>query len=86
MNTIELYRSTTHPPDTEDRQTLTIPDEASRARLAPTDRLTLRLGLWLVERSARPAAPPQPRSAPRPTITEREALTLLTYDLQRQLR
>ena len=86
MNTIELHRSTIHPPDTGDRQILTIPVPADRTRLTPAERLSLRLGLWLIERSARAAKTISVARLARPAVTERDALTLLTYDLQRQLR
>jgi hypothetical protein len=85
--------TSTHPPDTEDRQILTIPDHTARQRLPLADRLSLRLGLWLLERGLHTHEPRTPRaSAYRPllareqAISEREAITLLSYDLQRGLR
>jgi hypothetical protein len=85
--------TSTHPPDTEDRQILTIPDHTARQRLPLADRLSLRLGLWLLERGLHTQEPRTPRaSAYRPllareqAISEREAITLLSYDLQRGLR
>ncbi|MDR2998909.1 MAG: hypothetical protein LBU78_12420 [Microbacterium sp.] len=42
-----------HPPDTEDRQILTLPDADERQYLTPADRLRLRVGLWLLERTLR---------------------------------
>jgi hypothetical protein len=85
--------TSTHPPDTEDRQILTVPDHTARQRLPLADRLSLRLGLWLLERGLHTHEPRTPRaSAYRPllareqAISEREAITLLSYDLQRGLR
>ncbi|MFD5225320.1 hypothetical protein ACFWHT_06820 [Microbacterium sp. NPDC058342] len=84
----DRQHTTIHPPDTGDRQILTIPDRSAQRRLALTDRLRLRLGLWLLERSLHPTAPAAP--APRPirdaARAEHEAITLLTFDLQRGLR
>ncbi|QDE34691.1 hypothetical protein FIV50_07740 [Microbacterium foliorum] len=92
MNTT-LYRSIPHPPDTEDQQVLHIPAPDELRRLALADRLSLRIGLWLLQRAQRP------RPARRVTALEADALhldrrnrtdgetyALLTYDLQRQLR
>jgi hypothetical protein len=85
--------TSTHPPDTENRQILTIPDHTARQRLPLADRLSLRLGLWLLARGLHTQEPRTPRaSAYRPllareqAISEREAITLLSYDLQRGLR
>lgn len=90
MNTTSqsLALSSTHPPDTQDQRTLTIPDHDARGRLTPAERLSLSLGLWLLQRSIRQdarATANDVRSSPE-RITEHEAFTLLTYDLQRQLR
>ncbi|OAN43356.1 hypothetical protein [Microbacterium sp. H83] len=92
MNTT-LYRSTTHPPDTEDRQVLEIPAPDELRGLGLADRLSLRVGLWLLQRAQRPHPVRQPRtSGIDPLGLERrdrsvgENLALLTYDLQRQLR
>ncbi|UWF78453.1 MULTISPECIES: hypothetical protein [Microbacterium] len=88
-----LNRSTTHPPDTGDRQILTIPDRDDRQRLTPAERLTLRIGLWL-QRSIRAVQRQEIRvqehaerhESARLALSQREAMILLTYDLQRQLR
>ncbi|MBT2494273.1 MULTISPECIES: hypothetical protein [Microbacterium] len=53
MNTT-LRRNTAHPPDTEDREVFQIPRDDELRRLALTDRLSLRIGLWLLQRSQRP--------------------------------
>lgn len=76
-----------HPPDISDRQTLTIPSLSARRRLAPADRLRLRLALWLLERADRTRATAEalPRAQHTP-ITEHQAITLLTFDLQKGLR
>ena len=52
-----LSRSTTHPPDTEDREVLQIPRDDELRRLGPADRLSLRIGLWLFQRAQRPRKP-----------------------------
>lgn len=53
MNTT-LRRNITHPPDTEDREVFQIPRDDELRRLALTDRISLRIGLWLLQRSQRP--------------------------------
>ncbi len=78
----------THPPDTQGLRTLTIPDDDTRRRLTPAERLSLSIGLWLLQRGLHRADQPLrvvPQQAPS-RITEHEAITLLTFDLQRQLR
>lgn len=93
MNTT-LHRSLTHPPDTEDQQVLHIPAPDELRRLALADRLSLRIGLWLLQRAQRPrrarraASPVSSDGSPleRRDRTAGETLALLTYDLQRQLR
>lgn len=93
MNTT-LYRSTTHPPDTEDRQVLHIPAPDELRRLALADRLSLRIGLWLLQRAQRPrpvrrvesASPTDVLGLERRHRTTGETFALLAYDLQRQLR
>lgn len=92
MNTT-LYRSIPHPPDTEDQQVLHIPAPDELRRLALTDRLSLRIGLWLLQRAQRPR-PTRRLSAfetdalhiDRRDRTPGETHALLTFDLQRQLR
>jgi len=64
----------THPPDTGDRQILTIPDETARQHLAFSDRLTLRFGLWLLERSLRRAGAADDALRDRASHRERMAL------------
>ncbi|PCE13627.1 hypothetical protein AUC47_07400 [Microbacterium sp. SZ1] len=92
MNTT-LYRSTTHPPDTEDQQVLHIPAPDDLRRLALADRLSLRIGLWLLQRAQRPRR--ERRSSrvsgdllalDRRERSAAETYALLTFDLQRQLR
>lgn len=93
MNTT-LYRSITHPPDTEDQLVLHIPAPDELQRLALADRLSLRIGLWLLQRAQRPrrgrrtASPVYSDGSPleRRDRAAGETLALLTYDLQRQLR
>jgi hypothetical protein len=86
-----LSHSTTHPPDTEDRQVLHIPAPAELRRLALADRLSLRFGLWLFERAQRPrrrrtTTTTDPLFLGERNLSPRESIALLTYDLQRQLR
>ncbi|MFD5214712.1 hypothetical protein [Microbacterium sp. NPDC058345] len=83
-----------HPPDTEDRQILTIPDHDDRRQLALADRLSLRVGLWLLERSLRSedvdrtdaaARHQQREELKRLALDQRQAIALLTFDLQRRM-
>lgn len=92
MNTT-LYRSIPHPPDTQDQQVLHIPAPDELRRLALSDRLSLRIGLWLLQRAQRPhpalritATQADAMRLDRRDRTPSEAYALLTYDLQRQLR
>ncbi|MGB4137580.1 MAG: hypothetical protein WA971_13505 [Microbacterium sp.] len=84
-----------HPPDTGDRQILTIPDAESRRRLTPADRLRLAIGLWLLEHSLREKRTGLTqaelrelarRQRERILVTETQALSTLAFDLQRGLR
>lgn len=92
MNTT-LHHSTTHPPDTEDRTVLHIPAPDDLRELALTDRLSLKIGLWLLERAQRPK-PVRERTVHvvEPLflndrhLTSGETRILLEYHLQRQLR
>ncbi|MFC7790473.1 hypothetical protein ACU045_15985 [Microbacterium sp. MAHUQ-60] len=93
MSTEALLRQTVHPPCTEDEEILEITVPTDRAELAFSDRLSLRIGLWLLLRAQRtprrggtPSREDVLRRLERPRVTEREAITLLTYDLQRRLR
>lgn len=91
MSTEALLRQTIHPPCTED-EILEITVPTDRAELTLGDRLSLRLGLWLLVRAQR-----RPRRArtlshedvmllrAQPRITEHEAISVLAFDLQRQL-
>lgn len=85
-----LHRTITHPPDIEDRQVLHLPAAADLRRLRLTDRLSLRLGLYLLERAQRTttAEAVAAEQAPRQETHVRpsESYALLTYHLQRQLR
>ncbi|GAT72972.1 hypothetical protein [Microbacterium hydrocarbonoxydans] len=92
MNTT-LYRSTVHPPDTQDQQVLQIPAPGELRELALADRLSLRIGVWLLQRAQRPRAERRRTADIGDAIarlerdrTPAEAWALLTYDLQRQLR
>ncbi|MCM3779027.1 hypothetical protein [Microbacterium hydrocarbonoxydans] len=88
-----LYRSTTHPPDTGDQQVLHIPAPDDLHRLALADRLSLRIGLWLLQRAQRPRRERRssrvsgdPLALDRRERSVAETYALLTFDLQRQLR
>lgn len=99
MNTTTLPRSISHPPDTQDREVLHIPVPSDRRELALTDRLSLRIGLWLLLRAQRTRnvrrervrgatrAPSRSSSLfdPARALSDRERLALLTFDLQRQI-
>lgn len=89
-----LHRSTTHPPDPQDRQVLHLPARERLHELALADRLSLRVGIWLLERAQRPHRPRRSFALAPPAspflgdryLTPRESITMLTFDLQRQLR
>ncbi|WP_091232860.1 hypothetical protein [Microbacterium sp. 3J1] len=92
MNTT-LHHHTVHPPDTEDPTVLHIPAPDDLRRLALADRLSLRIGLWLLQRAQRPrnarrlaAAPIDPLFLDRLHGPSDPNLALLTLDLHRQLR
>lgn len=92
MNTT-LYASSTHPPDIEGQRVLYIPAPDELRALALRDRLSLRIGLWLLQRAQRPR-----RSRSTAAFTTEalhheqrhqsaaEMLAVATFDLQRQLR
>jgi hypothetical protein len=87
----QLHGSTAHPPCPEDREILEIPIPVDRTELALADRLSLRIGLWLLLRTQRRRPVPADVDVPSffpgaPNLTQREALTLLAFDLQHQLR
>ncbi|KJL18572.1 hypothetical protein RN51_03409 [Microbacterium oxydans] len=94
MNTT-LHRSDIHPPDIEDREVLQIPRPDELRRLSMTDRLSLRIGLWLFQRAQRPRRPRRgPRIDPADLFllgeqrhrSAAESNALLTYDMQRGMR
>ncbi|MGO2932872.1 hypothetical protein [Microbacterium sp.] len=86
-----LLRSTVHPPCTDDQEVLEVSVPTNRKELTLANRLSLRLGLWLLLRTDRSR-----RKSTR-TITqeqmmlllenrrtmERESLAMLTHTLQR---
>lgn len=89
MNTT-LYRSTIHPPDTEDRTVLQLPAAEELRELSFTDRLSLRLAVWLFERTQRQRPTRLARPAESVVLTDRhlsarESQTLLAYHLFRQM-
>jgi hypothetical protein len=89
-----LHRGINHPPDIEDHQVLQIPRPDELRELALADRLSLRIGLWLLQRAqrVRPARR-QRRTAPIDPLflAERgrsagESYALLAFDLHRSIR
>lgn len=77
-----------HPPDTEGRQILSIPDRGGLERLTLADRLTFRVGLWLLQRSTRVRDEKYPSPTPdldRRPLRETEAINLLVWGLQRNM-
>ncbi|MFS0893570.1 hypothetical protein [Microbacterium sp. 179-I 3D3 NHS] len=93
MNTT-LHRGISHPPDTEDRQVLSIPRSDELRQLALADRLSLRIGLWLLQRAHRPRRiRPAMHLDPIESLRLRarnsspaECAALLAFDLQRGIR
>lgn len=90
MNTT-LSHSTTHPPDTEDRQVLHIPAPDELRRLSFADRLALRVGVWLLERAQRRRRRRRvtyidPIALGDLAVSHRDSLALHSYDPLRQLR
>jgi hypothetical protein len=99
VSTETLLRSTTHPPCPQEQEILEIAVPADRTELSITDRLSLRLGLWLMLRTQRrrgsrstPMSRDEAlrllnarRTAQVERFTERETLTMLTYDMQRHM-
>ncbi|MFS0852250.1 hypothetical protein [Microbacterium sp. 179-I 3D4 NHS] len=90
MNTT-LSHTLTHPPDTEDR-TVRFPAPDELRALSAADRLSLRIGLWLLQRTQRPRRRRREwRSVSGPLLlsdqhlTPRESAIVLSYHLQRQM-
>lgn len=92
MSTDSLLRSTLHPPCPEEQEILEVTVPTDRKQLALADRVSLRLGLWLLLRAQRPR-----RTAHTPSreelmllhetrrIAQRESLAMVTFDMQRYL-
>ena len=99
MNTEALLRNTVHPPCSQEQEILEITVPANRRQLTITDRLSLRLGLWLMLRAERSAQKRRAvlsreetvrmlsaqRAAGITRFTERERLAIHTQDLQRHM-
>lgn len=93
MNTT-LYRSTIHPPDTDDRTVIHLPAADELRSLSWADRLSLALAVRLVERTRRPKRERRSRALTTDRdvllrdrqLSANEAQALLSYDLHRQLR
>lgn len=88
---ITLSRTITHPPDTQDRTVLHIPEPEELRALSFGDRLSLQIGLWLLRRAQRPRRPKR-EFAPAPALflheqyrSPQESATILAYHLQRQM-
>ena len=93
MSTNTLLRSTAHPPCPQDHEVLEVTVPTDRATLPLRERLSLRIGLWLLLQAQRPRRTPPTmtrddmmRLFETRRTTERESLLLLTYDMQRYLR
>lgn len=99
MNTEALLRHTVHPPCSQEQEILEITVPANRTQLKITDRLSLRLGLWLMLRAERSAQKRHAvlsreevirmlnaqRAAGISRFTEREQLAIFTQDMQRHM-
>lgn len=89
-----LHRSPIHPPDIEDHPVLQIPRPDELRELALADRLSLRIGIWLLQRAHRPRPERRRHVSPDsdPWLRQErarsasEAKAILAYDLQRGLR
>ncbi|KDA05737.1 hypothetical protein DC31_15130 [Microbacterium sp. CH12i] len=93
MSTPTLLRSTAHPPCPEEQEVLEITVPTDRKTLAFTERMSLRLGLWLLLRAQHPRRTPPPMTHEEMVrlfearhTSEREAMAMLTFDMQRYLR
>lgn len=91
---ITLSRSTTHPPDTEDREVLQIPATTSCVSSASRT-ASLRIGLWLFQRAQRPWRPRRSWTVDPGDLflvgeqrhrSAAEAHALLMHDMQRGMR
>lgn len=92
MTIAQLHDSNAHPPCPPHHEIVAITVPVDRTQLTVHDRVSLRIGLWLLLRAQRgERIPPQKQDtvraafSPNRRSTEHEALTLLTYHLQRQL-
>lgn len=95
-----MLTSITRPPDTEDQQVLEISVPRNRESLALADRLSFRLGLWLLLRAQRPQRVARRRRRQERLSNELlaglafdhrrhtpgEMAAMLTYDIQRNMR
>ncbi|WP_460795731.1 hypothetical protein [Microbacterium sp. GXF0217] len=91
MTIAQLHRSTAHPPCPEGREILEIPVPVDRSELALADRLSLRIGLWLLLRTQRRRPVPADVDVPSffpgaPNLSQSEALALIAFDLHHQIR
>lgn len=94
MSNNTLLRSTAHPPCPEEQEILEVAVPIDRTELRLADRLSLRLGLWLLVRAQRPRRAPERtmtneevmRMFETKHVSERESLTILAYQLQRHIR
>jgi hypothetical protein len=89
----QLQRSTAHPPCPQEQEVLEISVPRDRAELRLSDRLSLRIGLWLLLRAERTRSRRSERRSidvashfpGAPQLSQREAIALLTYDMQRHM-
>lgn len=86
-----LLRETVHPPCPDETVEFTLPSD--RTSLALVDRLSLRIGLWLLLRAERARTvrgdlrhEEVQRLLAQQHVSRQHAMALLTYDLQRHLR
>lgn len=93
MNTEALLRNTVHPPCIEEQETFAVTVPADRSALSFADRMSLRVGLWLLLRTERQRATrgdltreEARRLLQKRDVSEREAFAMLTYHAQRVLR
>ena len=91
MSTEALLRQTVHPPCPDETVEFTLP--ADRTSLALVDRLSLRIGVWLLLRAERARATRGDLRREEVQLlleqqraSQQQAMALFTYDLHRQLR
>lgn len=91
MSPEALLRETVHPPCPDETVEFTLP--ADRTSLALVDRLSLRIGLWLLLRAERARTTrgdlrreEVQRLLAQQHASRQQAIALIAYDLQRHMR